>query len=58
MRMSTWVPLTQQQFVGNHYQWNNLPGGNNEFRNLAPHPAYRTHSLKIPTWARSLGGSV
>ncbi|HEX8330051.1 MAG TPA: putative porin [Hymenobacter sp.] len=45
---NSYVPtLTQQEFVGNHYEWHHLPGTNNEFRNTNTNQLMGRVQLKL-----------
>ncbi len=48
LRVSAGPTLTQQQFVGNHYQWNNLSDDSNSFSNTSTTQLTGRIRLKIP----------
>ncbi|SFP93285.1 putative porin [Hymenobacter arizonensis] len=44
--------LTQQQFVGNHYEWNHLPGSDSDFENTNTTQLTGRLRLKLPSLGR------
>ncbi|WP_426059074.1 putative porin [Hymenobacter sp. B1770] len=52
LRSSYSPTLTQQQFVGNHYQWNHLPGSDNDFDNTNTTQLTGRLRLKLPSLGR------
>ncbi|MBF9239580.1 hypothetical protein I2I05_19465 [Hymenobacter sp. BT683] len=55
MRSSASPTLTQQEFVGNHYEWHHLPGSSSEFRNTGTTQLTGRIRLKIPDLGRLTG---
>ncbi|MBD2767867.1 hypothetical protein IC235_08170 [Hymenobacter sp. BT664] len=52
LRSSYSPTLTQQVFVGNHYQWNHLPESGKEFDNTTTSQLTGRLRLKLPDWGR------
>jgi len=55
LRSSYSPTLTQQVFVGNHYQWNHLTDNGSAFKNTTTNQLTGRLRLKLPNWGRLTG---